>query len=110
MFNILRYTEKDAVNSFLYSIVDSAKAVDKYTVVMTLKEPNAWTFNQLFGKADFIMAPEVVKESADAISDKVIGTGPYILSKFRLRVGTTGVRNHDYGIRISKATDFRTRM
>ncbi len=54
LFNIKRYSDKDAVEAAAYAQIESATAPDKYTVVLKLKEPNAWAFNELFGAQQVI--------------------------------------------------------
>ena len=96
VYNINRFQEKDAVTASYYSAIASAEAPDKYTVVIKLKEPNAWALNDLFGGPEYMMAPEFVKESGGQLPSKIIGTGPYILKDFVFRQGATYVRNPDY--------------
>lgn len=96
VFNINRYREKDSQSSPLYAGIQSVDAPDKYTVVTKLAEPNAWIVDDLFGKEEYMVAPEVVAAGGGTVTTTGIGTGPYILSKFLYRRGGTYVRNPDY--------------
>lgn len=96
VFNIKRYMEKDSQSYPLYVNIESVDAPDKYTVVIKLKEPNAWVVDDLFGKEEYMVAPEVVQASGGTVTTTGIGTGPYILKSFLYRRGGTYVRNPDY--------------
>ncbi len=96
VFNLNRYREKDAATATNYAQVESVKAVDRYTVAVTLSEPNAWAIDDLFGRAEFIVSPELVAQSGGSLGTTAIGTGPFILKKWASREGGTLVRNPDY--------------
>lgn len=96
VYSMKRYQEKDAVQSPVYSQIESVTSPDKYTVVVTLKAANAWALNELFGAQEVIVPQEFVTENNGTLPSKIIGTGPYILKDFRFRQGATYVRNPDY--------------
>lgn len=96
VFNVDRFREPDSLKAFLYSQVESAQAPDKYTLVLRLKEPNAWVMNDLFGGSEFIVPRELVQEAGGALTAKLIGTGPYILQSHKPRQGAIYVRNPSY--------------
>ncbi len=97
VFNINRYAEKDSIRIPVYSQIESTRAVDKYTVEIKIKEPTAWLMNDIFGGTEWMVAPELVNETADKrLQQKFIGTGPYILKDYRFRQGMTFERNPDY--------------
>lgn len=96
VYSMRRYTEKDSITLDKYGQVESINAVDKYTLNIQLKEPNAWAISDLFGVAQYVVAREVVEESGGTIKEKLVGTGPYILSQYSFRQTIRGVRNPDY--------------
>ncbi len=96
VFSLNRYREKDSVVLPSYQQIADVTAPDKSTVVITLKEPNAWAINDLFGNAEIVVAPEFVKENNNSLPDKIIGTGPYILKDFKFRTSSTWVRNPNF--------------
>ncbi len=96
LFNIKRYSDKDAVQVAAYAQIESATAPDKYTVVLKLKEPNAWAFNELFGAQQVIESPEFINASNGHAAAMMIGTGPFILKEYKFRASATFLRNPDY--------------
>ena len=102
VFSMNRYREKDAVNYVAYSDITSIETPDKYTVIVKIKEPNAFAVNDLFAGLDYVVPPELVAEGNGSLSSKLIGTGPYILKKFQFRQGSSHVRNPDYWDKDSK--------
>ena len=96
VFSLNRYREKDSIVLPAYQQIESVSSPDKSTVVITLKDPNAWAINDLFGNAEIVVPPEFVKESGGSLPDKVIGTGPYILKDFKFRTSSTWVRNPNF--------------
>lgn len=96
-FSINRYVEKESIYYSTYSQIESVEAPDKYTVVIRLKEPNAWTFNDLFPTGEYIVAPEVVSQGKGTIPLSLgIGTGPYIVKEYSFNVRGVFVRNPLY--------------
>ncbi|MSQ32532.1 MAG: ABC transporter substrate-binding protein [Dehalococcoidia bacterium] len=95
-FSLNRYRDNDSDKYFNYKAVESVVAPDKYTVVIKLKEPDAWGINNLFGTTEYTVAPEVVAEGNGRIGTKGIGTGPYILKAYAPRRGYSFVRNPEY--------------
>ncbi len=102
VFSLNRYRENDSAASANYRQVASIQAPDKYTVVITLTEPNAWAINDLFGRSQYIVTPEAVKESGGTITEKLIGTGPYLLTQYSFRGTIRGARNPTYWQKDSK--------
>lgn len=94
LFSLNRYKETDSVQSPRYIQVESIEAPDKYTVVIRLKEPSAFALNDLAGRGEVILPAELT--SVPDWQTIAIGTGPYILQKRQLRVGSTSVRNPSY--------------
>lgn len=102
VFSMNRYREKDSAAVANYMQIESIQATDKHTVEIRLTEPNAWAINDLFGRSQYIVTPEMVKESNGSISEKLIGTGPYILTQYSFRGTIRGVRNPNYWQKDSK--------
>lgn len=97
IFSFNRYREKDAAASPNWTQVESIEAPDKYTVVIKLKDPNAFAPNELFGALEAVVPPELVKASSSGvIGVEMVGTGPYILKSYIFRQGADFVRNPDY--------------
>ncbi len=96
VYSMKRYQEKDAVQSPVYAQIESITAPDKYTVVIKLKDANAWALNELFGQQEVVVPQELVAENNGTIPTKIIGTGPYLLKDFKFRQGATYARNPDY--------------
>ncbi|MSQ32426.1 MAG: ABC transporter substrate-binding protein [Dehalococcoidia bacterium] len=102
IFSIKRYQEKDSIRAFSFANINALEAPDKYTVIMRLKEPNAFALHELFGNYEYIVAPELVAEGGGILTTKAIGTGAFILKKFGYRQGASYVRNPDYWNKDSK--------
>ncbi len=96
VFSLNRYREKDSYWVASYDQIASITAPDKYTVVIKVKEPTAWAINDLFPNIQWVVAPELVKESGGDLGTKMVGTGPYLLKEYGFRRGGTYVRNPDY--------------
>lgn len=101
VFSLRRYMEKDSA-MVLYAGVQSVEALDRYTVALKVKEPSSWAVNDLFGKGEIILPPELVQESGGAITNKAVGTGPYILKEWTIRQGYRAVRNPNYWLKDKK--------
>ena len=81
--------------------VESFEAVDKYTVLMTLKRPHGnWPYRVYWGAHCQIYPPEVVEAGIDDWRNHV-GTGPFILKDVVEGSSTTYVRNPEYWQRYS---------
>ena len=96
LYNINRYKEDDSIVKPAYSQIESATAPDKSTIVIKIKEPNAWLINDLWGNAEVMVAPELVKETGGRLGNNFVGTGPFILQEHTYRVKSVYVRNPDY--------------
>ncbi len=101
-FNLLRYGEPQSISRPVYGEIDNVKVIDRYTVSIHLKTPNAFAINDLFGRGEFVLPPELVTQSGGAIRDAMIGTGPFILKDWALRRGSTFVKNPNYWQKDSK--------
>ena len=77
--------------------VESITAVDRSTVVMKLSEPLVYALN-LFTPTTtggFLIVPKEIDGAFDPRKD-MIGTGPYVLTKYEPSRGFTFQRNADY--------------
>jgi peptide/nickel transport system substrate-binding protein len=92
----LRTNDPKFINRSLFDGVDRIQAVDKGTVRVTTKQPDATTITNLAALSAKILAPEVV-ERADkfATADVGIGTGAFLLQSWN-DTGFVCVRNPDY--------------
>lgn len=95
VFSYRRYMEKDSTSAGAYAQVESIEAIDKYTVVFKLKDPNVWALEDLFRTHQYVLPRELI-EQPGGITTVVIGTGPFILKDYANRRGGLFVRNPDY--------------
>jgi peptide/nickel transport system substrate-binding protein len=80
----------------MYDYVDSVKAVDKYTVVMNLKEYNAeWAYRFGYGYYSGIVPKEVVDAGATNWRN-INGTGPFRLTEYTQGNSNTYEKNPIY--------------
>jgi peptide/nickel transport system substrate-binding protein len=95
--NRMRTNDPRFVNRSLFANVDKIEAVDKATVRVTTKGPDATTLSSMSGDSALVMAPEaVVKFSKFATAESVIGTGPFVLKALEEGVAGDYVRNPVY--------------
>ncbi|MEK7874482.1 MAG: ABC transporter substrate-binding protein [Chloroflexota bacterium] len=80
-----------------FELVDTVKAVDRYTVEVTLKEPFVPFLAYLSWERNAMMPPEIF-EKTDEIRDpeQAIGTGPFMVKEHVPSVGGTLERNPDF--------------
>ena len=72
-------------------------AVDKYTVKITLKRPDAYFLDFLANPFTLMVAKEYVESMPDGeLTKGCIGTGPFILKEHNKGVGAKLERNPDY--------------
>jgi len=103
-----------------YSSIDKVEAVDKYTVKISLKEPDASLLYKLSNRRPaVIMAKEVVEASGGHLKTADAGTGPFKLAEFIPDVSVKLQRFEDYfekgfpyldGVTISFKTDEASRL
>lgn len=76
--------------------IEGLKALDKYTLQITLKQPD-YNFSYILAYTAFgAMAREVVEGYGSAIGRHPVGTGPYMLSKYVPRSKIELVANPNY--------------
>jgi len=87
-----RFTQRSLLDN-----VDQIQAVDKATVRVTTKSPDATILSYLSSDPPLILAPEITQK-ADKIAnaDQVVGTGPFIMKSLQDQVAADYVRNPDY--------------
>ncbi len=83
--------------------VKDIKAVDKYTVAITIKQPSAYFISTLYNPVAAVVDSKVVKahekdgDWGEAwLTDHSAGSGPFILKGWERNVGITLVRNPNY--------------
>jgi len=83
--------------------VKDIKAVDKYTVAITIKQPSAYFLTTLYNPVAAPVDSKVVKahekdgDWGEAwLTEHSAGVGPFILKKWERNVGITLVRNDNY--------------
>ncbi len=94
VFSMNRYREPDAVNYASYKQIVSIETPDQYTVVIKIDEPNAFLLSDLIAALDYIVPREIVQDGS--IVKTAIGTGPYIMTRWDFRQGSSHVRNPNY--------------
>ena len=89
-----RFLTKSNPNRSVLEMVDKVEAPDKYTVKFTLKEPNAWFLDRMASTSTWIVARECVEKYGDLKKwESVVGTGPWMLSRYEPGSKLTFVRN-----------------
>ncbi len=77
--------------------VDKVEALDRYTVRITLKAPDAWLLDALASTTACIVAREVVEQHGDLKRHETcIGTGPWMLDRYERNARLVWVRHPDY--------------
>ena len=92
-FAYSRY-KAEGVHQSLHSEVDKFEAPDANTLKITLKKPLADYINNLAGRYQTIFPKELVDDGS--IKDKVVGTGPMIMTEAKAQQNVTFARNPDY--------------
>lgn len=91
-----RTNEPIYLNKDLLASVKDITAVDKYTVKITLKQPDADLLLSLADNKSGILPPEPVLAQGDVKAGPIIGTGPWIFTEGARDTGWSYVRNPDY--------------
>lgn len=81
------------------AMIKSITATDKYTLVLELKAPSLQQLTYILDSSvgSEAVAPEVIKQYGDANSwDRLIGTGPYIITDYVSGSSLTAIRNTNY--------------
>jgi peptide/nickel transport system substrate-binding protein len=91
-------TIKGNPQASMLAMVDGVSAPDRSTVKFTLKEPYAWFLDML---ANPMTLPIVARECVDKFGDlkrpeATVGTGPWMLERYRPNVGFTLARHPQY--------------
>jgi peptide/nickel transport system substrate-binding protein len=86
---------KDGVQKTALGAVKDVKAADASTVSFTLKNADA-TFENLIASPIFWIIPREVVEQDGDLNKRVVGSGPFIWSKYDRGVQIVGKRNPDY--------------
>ncbi len=83
-----------------WSGVDKVEAVDDSHLKMTLTKPNAAFVQGLANEFNLIVQKELIEategKAAEISADKVIGTGPYILTEWAPGKSISAVQNTEY--------------
>lgn len=81
----------------LIANIDKIEAIDRGTVRITTKGPDAATLSNLSADILLILAPEVVERAGRfTTADEVVGTGAFLMKSVEEGVGAEYVRNPDY--------------
>jgi ABC-type transport system substrate-binding protein len=91
-------TEKGNPVRYLLDSVHRVEVVDRSSVRFRLKEPYVWLLDVLARpQSMWIIAPEVVQQFGDLKKpETAIGTGPFLLERYKPNVKTVFTRNPDY--------------
>jgi peptide/nickel transport system substrate-binding protein len=74
----------------------SVEAPDNYTVVLTLKAPDASILPMLAGQSTIIIPKEVVDENNGDINQVAVGSGPFIFEEYVPNTSVTLTKNPEY--------------
>lgn len=82
----------------ILTAVDTIEAVDRTTVRLTTRQPDATTLSKLSADVLLVLAPEVVERAGGrfATAETAVGTGAFIMKSLEEQVGAEYVRNPDY--------------
>ncbi len=84
-------------NLWMFAAVKGVECPDKYTVKMSLSEPNAPLFTSLADAFAWIFPREVDEQYGGMEkAENVVGLGPWMVQSYQPSVGTVFVRNPDY--------------
>jgi len=113
--NRMRTNDPRFANRSLFDNFDKIETVDKATVRITTKGPDATILSYVSADAPLILAPEAVQKFDKFLTaESVIGTGPFVLKSLEQNVAGEYVRNPDYwkpsrpyldGLRTQNAAD-----
>lgn len=79
------------------TMVDSIEAVDEHTVVFRLQHSYP-AFLDILATGWMLVLPKHVLEQPGGLTDKVVGTGPFMLDRYRPGVSIDLIRNPNYHI------------
>lgn len=94
-FNRLTQVLNPIDPGFMTRVVDSVEAVDEYTVKVTTKKPYASALQVMGGFWYAVVNQEAVEEWG-GISDRALGSGPFMLGSFEQEQGARLIKNPAY--------------
>jgi peptide/nickel transport system substrate-binding protein len=95
--NRVRTNDPRFVNRSLLANFDQIQAIDKNTVRITTKGPDATVLSYVSADPSAMLAPEVIqKYDKLGTAESVAGTGAFIMKSLQENVGAEYVRNPDY--------------
>ncbi len=77
-------------------VIESVKALDKYTVQFKLTRPQAPFINNLGMSCFGIASPKALKEEKDKFGEHPVGTGPFIFKEWKREDTITLEKNPNY--------------
>lgn len=99
VFSLNRVRTNDPLyaNRSLYANFDKIEAVDKATVRVTTKGPDATALSYLSADPALVLAPEAIQKFGKlATPESVIGIGPFLMKSLEQNVRCEYERNPDY--------------
>jgi peptide/nickel transport system substrate-binding protein len=107
--SLQRWSKRDGMGQELFKDVESLRATDPQTIVMTLRQPNATVLEALAkpsANVPFMMPKRIASTDPDTPIQEAIGSGPYIFQKDKYVPGSQAVyiRNDAYVPRSEKAS------
>lgn len=88
--------KETALLAFIYGVVDTATAIDDYTVKVVLKYPSAPFLAAMTAVASSVVNEKAVKDGGDTYGMNPVGTGPYKLVEWKQGVSVTLERNENF--------------
>jgi peptide/nickel transport system substrate-binding protein len=95
--NRVRTNDPKFANRSLLANVDQIQAVDKATVRITTKGPDATVLSYVSADPAAMLAPEIIQKYDKLVTpEAVVGTGAFIMKSLQESVGAEYARNPDY--------------
>ncbi|MCS6960265.1 MAG: ABC transporter substrate-binding protein [Pseudanabaenaceae cyanobacterium SKYGB_i_bin29] len=83
-FSLRRFMAKGGAPSFLLQdVIDRLETPDLYTLVIHLKTPVPFFLKLLAFPGAGAVSPQFYQQQQEFVADRVIGTGPYVLTEYK---------------------------
>ena len=93
--NRIRTRDPQFQRAYAFEPVETAEALDRYTLRVRMREPYAAFINQVSAAYTRVAPKHVIEQQGD-LKQTMVGTGPYRLKEYRRGVRFVFERNPDY--------------